>query len=298
MIPTGVSRPRSARRSTLASSWSRTARSAGRIRQLALLDALGHGDTGAQGMLVRAWRSTAAMPEVAGRTVAATLTGPYTLARAGRIDGAGGPGDPLDLAARLAAELASLAEAGCPLVIVDEPAAVRIGSDALERRRFRAAQLALLEGAGGLHAMLAITGGSAWEAGADTILEAPWSSHLFDLVAGPDNWYLVRATPGERGIVCAALKAPGHEDQAPLLVWAARYAASANGRGLDRVGLANAVALGALSPEDASAAARELARAARLAALGPDEAIAEGLDERTFRQPAGRGAKRGGLPRA
>ncbi len=146
--------------------------------------------------------------------------------------------------------------------------------------------------------MLAITGGSAWEAGAETILEAPWSSHLFDLVAGPDNWYLVRATPGERGIVCAALKAPSRADQAPLLVWAARYAASANGRGLARVGLANATSLGDQAPAEAELALAQLARAARLAAMEPDEAIAAGLDQRTFRQPAGRGAKRGGLPRA
>ena len=72
--------------------------------------------------------------------------------------------------------------------------------------------------------MLAITGGSAWGAGADTILGAPYASILVDLVAGPDNWYLVRAAPGERGIVCAALEAGGgreRRDQAPELVWAA-----------------------------------------------------------------------------
>ena len=156
----------------------------------------------------------------------------------------------------------------------------------------------MLAGAPSLHAMLAISGGSAWEAGADTILDAPYRSYLLDLVAGPDNWYLVRATPGDRGIVCAALTGPTGADQAPLLVWAARYAASANGRGLARVGLANASSLGDLAPEAARRALDGLTRAARLAALEPEEAIAAGLDPRTFAQGPGRGARRGGLPRA
>ena len=265
----------------------------------ALLEAIERGDTGPDGMLVRAWRATSTLPGAAGATVAATMPGPYSLAlAAGATDGAHTAGEPVQLAGVLAGELASLAAAGCTLVVVDEPAAVRIGTDSVARRRFRTAQLTLLEGAAGLHAMLAISGGSAWEAGPETILEAPWSSHLFDLVAGPDNWYLVRATPGERGIVCGASKVPSREDQAPLLVWAARYAASANGRGLDRVGLTNGVSLGNLAPESATRALEELARAARLAAMEPDDAIAAGLDVRTFRQPAGRGARRGGLPRA
>ena len=61
------------------------------------------------------------------------------------------------------------------------------------------AQAALLGDDPPLHAMLAITGGSAWEAGPETILEAPYASYLFDLIAGPDNWYLVRAAPGRPG---------------------------------------------------------------------------------------------------
>jgi hypothetical protein len=142
-----------------------------------------------------------------------------------------------------------------------------------------------------LHAMLAITGGAAWEAGSETILEAPYASYLFDLIEGPDNWYLVRAAPGDRGIVCAALRAPSTGDQAPLLVWAARYAASANGRGPDRVGLANASSLAGLDVVAARASLEALIRAARLAALDPADAVAAGLDRRTFAQPPGRGAR-------
>ncbi|MEO5965748.1 MAG: hypothetical protein ABIR11_09810, partial [Candidatus Limnocylindrales bacterium] len=224
---------------------------------------------------------------------AATVTGPYSLAlRTGDVGRAG------SLAGLLGQELATLAAAGCSLVIVDEPAAVGIGADPVAHRAFHDAQAAMLAPAPDLHAMLAITGGSAWEAGAATILAAPYRSYLFDLVAGPDNWYLVRAVPGDRGVVCAALKAPTREDQSSLLVWAARYAASSNGRGVERVGLANASSLADLHVDDALGAIAALARAARLAAMEPGDAIAAGLDRRTFAQPPRRGARRGGVPRA
>jgi hypothetical protein len=225
-------------------------------------------------------------------TVAATITGPYTLAACA------GAGDAVALGTLLLGELVALAAAGCPLVVVDEPEATRIGADDGARSRFRDAQRALLPGDPPLHAMLAITGGSAWEAGPETILEAPYASYLLDLIAGPDNWDLARAVPGDRGIVCAALRAPSADDQAPVLVWAAHYAASMRGRGLARVGLANAVPLGGLSSHEAAAALTGLARAARFAAMEPEEAIAAGLDRRTFAQPPGRGARRKGMPRA
>ena len=196
------------------------------------------------------------------------------------------------------ASCVALAAAGCPVVVVDEPEAVAIGADPEARARFRAAQQALLPGDPPLHAMLAITGGSAWAAGPDTILEAPYASYLLDLIAGPDNWDLAREIPGDRGIVCGALRAPSADDQASLLVWAAQYAASMRGRGIARVGLANASPLGSLAPDDARKALRALGRAARFAAMEPDEAIAAGLDRRTFAQPPGRGARRGDLPNA
>jgi len=91
--------------------------------------------------------------------------------------------------------------------------------------------------------------------------------------------------------VCAALRAPSTRDQAPLLVWAARYAASANGRGPDRVGLSNASSLASLDVAAARASLEAIARAARLAALDPADAVAAGLDRRTFAQPPGRGAR-------
>ena len=131
-----------------------------------------------------------------------------------------------------------------------------------------------------------VTGGSAWPAGAPTILDAPYQSYLFDLIDGPDNWYLVRAAPGDRGIVCGAHRADSVADQAPELVWAARYAASSNARGLERVGVANgAGSIADVAPDAVRRAAEALARATRLAPLPLDEAIAQGLDPRTIRQP-------------
>lgn len=260
----------------------------------AVAAALEAGETGADGMLVRAWREAAEVAaEQAGDAtpvpVAAVVPGPWSLAA--RV---GEPGRAMALAALLGGELVALAEAGCVLAVVEEPAATGLVDDAA-RDGFRDAQLRLLGGEPPLHAMLSVTGGSAWEAGAETIGAAPYRSYLLDLIAGPDNWSLARALPGDRGIVCAALRAPSREDQAPVLVWAANYAASMDGRGLERVGLANASPLGAVSVEEASSALAALARAAAYAAMSPEDAIAAGLDRRTFAQPAGRGAHRMGL---
>ncbi len=250
----------------------------------ALLAAIRDADLGPTGLLVRAWRSAARRTIL---PVAQAMTGPWTLA-AGAL-GSDATGDAvaglaIELAEALAGELAALAEAGCPLVQVLEPWAIAIGVDARARDGFRAAHARLVRDAGDLHAMLAITGGSASDAGADTILAAPYASYLFDLAAGADNWHLVRAVPGDRGVVCAALRAgDGRErlDQAPELVWAAHYAASANGRGLDRVGLTNASPLDSLGIDEARAALAALANAARLATLPAEDAIRAGLDPRS-----------------
>lgn len=251
----------------------------------ALLAAIRDGETGAVGTLVRAWRSTAALADV---PVAAVITGPWTLARldvGGWGDASVVPGRAGELADALASELEALAAAGCPVVVVEEPAAVAIGADERARSGFARAQRRLMRRTPDLHAMLAITGGSAAGAGAETIVGAPYASFLFDLLAGPDNWHLVRAAAPERGIVCAALAAGdgrGAIDQSPQLVWAARYAASSGGRGLGRVGLANAAPLAHLSPEEARRALDALGRATAFSAMAPGDAVAAGLDKRTF----------------
>jgi len=260
----------------------------------AVLAAFKEGDTGPAGLLVRSWRATMAITDA---PVAQVVPGPWTLS----LRDVGGFGD-LGVvtgqasahAATLAGEFAALADAGCSVVIVDEPGAVGVGANLSAREGFTRSHRRLLRDAPDMHAMLAIAGGSAHEVGPESIFGVPYSSYLFDLIEGPDNWLLVRAAPEERGIVCAALRtAPGSllGDQAPELVWAAKYAASAHGRGLDRVGLANASSLRDHSPAEAVEALVALGRAAELAALPLADAVRAGLDPRTVRTMPGPASK-------
>jgi hypothetical protein len=252
----------------------------------ATLAAFAVGDTGPGGMLVRAWTATAALT---GATVAQAVPGPCTLAR--REVGEWGDlrvlnGQALAHAGVLAGELAALRDAGCAVVIVEEPAAVGLGRTPRAADGWVRAHRRLLRDAGDLHVMLAITGGAASDLGGRAVFGVPYGSLLVDLVGGPDNWHLVREAPGQRGIVCAALvAAPGTPlgDQSPQLVWAAQYAASMDGRGLERVGLANASSLGNLSTAEARAALQALAQAARYAVMSRTEAVAAGFDEKAWR---------------
>ena len=189
----------------------------------------------------------------------------------------------------------ALAEAGCPLVEIRETAADRIGDDALARRIFREAHLRLASDLGATHLSLSIVGGSAWEAGAATILDPPYRSLAVDLVTGPENWRLVTAAPGERGIVVGVLEAgEGSDDGPELPVWAAHYAASTRGRGLERVGIGTSGDLDRLSWPHALAKLRALAEAARVAGL-PGGDLADALDPRAVSKRAaalGRAARR------
>ena len=265
----------------------------------ALLDAIRDGDTGPDGMLVRAWRETAdvAASLAAGDgpppTVAAVLTGPYTLASA-----TSNAAEATALALRLHDELLALAEAGCTLAVIDEPAAIGIGADQEARRRFREAQAVLLGDDPPLHAMLAITGGSAWEAGPETILDGalrvlPVRPHRGSrqLVPGPGR---ARATGascarrcGRRRPVTRRRSSCGRPATRPPRTAAAR------------------IAWGWPTPRRSHAwTCRRRGRRSRrspgphgLAALDPGDAVAAGLDRRTFAQPPGRGARPRRLPR-
>jgi methionine synthase II (cobalamin-independent) len=213
------------------------------------------------------------------RPVKQALPGPYTAARrlaaaaAGADTGCDRETLTMALAAALRTEIQALAAAGCPVVEIEERDAGEIGADELERRLFGDAHLALTEGIARIHLSLAIVGGNADAAGIDTILAAPYPSLAVDLVDGPDNWRLVRDVPGDRGIVAGALSPRVPSDDGPeLLLWAAAYAASSNGRGRDRVGLATASSLAGLSWELAERKLGRLGEAARLAALPAAEA--------------------------
>jgi methionine synthase II (cobalamin-independent) len=225
------------------------------------------------GSSVAAWRfavGCTALP------VKQALPGPYTLARAG----GGGWSSAVALADRLRAEVDALAAAGCPLVEIDEPAAVEIASDPAERAIFVEAHRRLAIDAG-VHLTLALTGGNVDAAGAATFVEPPYASYAVDLVAGPDNWRVVAEIPADRGVVCGALRRVAGSDDGPeLLVWAAHYAASTGGRGLDRVGLANAPGLSSLPWEVVAEKLTRLGEAARIAGLPRTGELAAALDPR------------------
>jgi hypothetical protein len=181
------------------------------------------------------------------------------------------------------ARILGLADAGCAWIEIHEPAATGIGTDATAQARFAEAHQALtadLSGVEGLHLSLAITGGNADAAGIGTILSDAYASLALDLIDGPDNWRLVAATPGDRGIVCGALSAHDGGDESPeLLLYAAGYAASTGGRGPARVGLATSGSLADLSWGVAVRKLDRLGAGAKLAAAPPAERRA-GLDPR------------------
>jgi methionine synthase II (cobalamin-independent) len=214
-----------------------------------------------------------------GRAVKASLVGPHSAAGGGR--GRGGVRNSR-VVEPIRRAIDALAAAGCPLIEIWEPAAVEIGEDHGRRRRFGEAHRALTSGLDtAVHLSLVVTGGNADTAGAATFFDLPYHSYAFDLIAGPDNWRLIAEAPGDRGIVCGALDpAAGASDRPEVLVWAAHYAASTAGRGLVRVGLANASPLTELTRERARRKVEALADAARIASVGPGDKMAALLDPR------------------
>ncbi len=204
------------------------------------------------------------------------LVGPYSAGRDG------GPSRPAEIAEALRPTLAALADAGCQFVEVDEPDALAIGLVTGERRRFVDAHRRLLADAPEIHVSLALTGGNVDTAGGATFFDLPYASFAFDLIAGPDNWRLIAAAPGDRGIVCGALDPkPSGDETTELIVWAAHYAASTGGRGTDRVGLANAPSLAELPWAIAARKLRRVAEAAKLAGMPAAEMLPR-LDPRSF----------------
>jgi hypothetical protein len=207
---------------------------------------------------VAAWRSTSSRTD---RLVKAVIDGPFTSGRT---------------AADVRTVLIALKDAGCRWFEIHEPAATRVGAEPDARARFADAHRTLTAGFGpDVHLSLAITGGSADQAGIDTILAGAYASLAMDLIDGPDNWRLATAAPPELGLICGAVSTQTGSDDGPeLLLWAAGYAASTAGRGPARVGLATAGSLAALQWDVAATKVRRLGEAARLAAAPMDERLA------------------------
>jgi methionine synthase II (cobalamin-independent) len=215
---------------------------------------------------VSAWRLASEFADAV--AVKAALVGPVTRGGTAAL-------------AAVSAELADLTEAGCRLIELHEPAVIGRAFDPGERRAVVDAWRAALDGlADRVHVSLVLTGGDVTGLGR-AIYDAPFASYGFDLRAGPDNWRVIADAPGDRGIVAGALAARAGSDDGPeLLVWAAHYAASIAGRGLDRVGLATADSLAALPWGVAVAKMERLAAAAGIAANRSFADIAPHLDPR------------------
>ena len=229
--------------------------------------------------VVDGWRLAA---EATTRPIKAVLPGPYSASRAGDRSAAA-------WAEALQPAIAALADAGCPFVEIDESDALAIAVVPSELRRFVDAHRRLTAVIAGVHLSLALTGGNLDRAGPAAFFDLPYASYAFDLIAGPDNWRLITAAPGDRGIVCGALSPqPGGETSREVLVWAAHYAASTNGRGLERVGLANASSLAGLLRAEALARLAIVAEAALIAAIESPEEQAAHLDPRAIPRPAPR----------
>ncbi len=210
------------------------------------------------------------------------LVGPYTL---GRLSDPGEIGRERlvpALAEALNEELHALRAAGAPVIQLDENALTLIGpDDEAERRLAGDALRRVMHGLDDTHVCLSITMGDAVAAGPDVLFDVPFHSHLFDLIAGPDNWELVAMAPHERGIVCGVANARNTmPDDEPVMIWAAHYAASTQGRGLDRVALAPSTGLEYLPRDRAKAKIEALAEAARKASITDPEELAKQIDPR------------------
>jgi methionine synthase II (cobalamin-independent) len=242
-----------------------------------LSDGMVH-DSDEAAVLVDAWVAArdAALAEGIEQPVKLAVLGPWA-----RCSGTGGTAEPAgaapgtatarSAAARLAAGLAAVFAAGCPVVEVHEPAAA-LPAGPGAGAGFAAAHRVLLAGLpGGAHATLAITGGDAEALGADAVFAAPYRSHLFDLIAGPDGWRTIARAPGDRGIIVGVVDASGRRRSGlEEVAWAAGYAASLGGRGTARVGLAPSAGLSSLDTARARDLIELLGEAARLLVGDPD----------------------------
>lgn len=227
------------------------------------------------GELVDAWNAAreAGARRAPEMPVKIAVAGPWSV---------GGPDGALDAGRRLNGAILALAEAGCPVVEIHEPAAPLPADDA-GRRAFAAAHAAVFAGAPeGIHASLAITGGDATTLGPGVLFAAPYRSHLFDVLDGPESWRLIAVAPGERGIVVGVGDATGRRrTRLEEIAWAASYAASTRGRGMDRVGVAPSGSLAALAPGQARAVIDLLGEAATVIAGGREELLRR-LDPRAI----------------
>ena len=228
--------------------------------------------------VLEAWRRTSSAATHAAKQA---LPGPYSLGiRAGGDDDAR-ERMMLGAAESLAEVVGALAGAGCPLVEIVEWDAHRASDDA-EARRFAAAHRRLTEAgpASAIHRSLSITGGSVPANAIDAVLELPYASLAVDLIAGADNWYVVRRAARDQGVLVGVLSSGEVDEGKEVMLWAANYASSGSGRGRERVGLGSAGSWANLTWEAARRKLDRLGDAARLATMPPGEELVRQLDPR------------------
>jgi methionine synthase II (cobalamin-independent) len=226
--------------------------------------------------VLEGWRTLAAVTE---RATKQALPGPYTIGL--RMSGGAGDREGTTLAAAeaLAEIVEALAAAGCPLVEIEELEPQRL-EDERERQLFREAHSRLAAGSATVHQTLSFVGGSVPQAAIDSVLEAPYASVAVDLIAGPDNWYLVRRMPRDRGVIAGVLSGAPTDEAKEVMHWAAHYAAASTGRGRDRVGVGSAGSWASLTWEVALRKMHRLGEAARLAAMPRGDELTRSLDPR------------------
>ena len=206
------------------------------------------------------------------------LIGPYTIARLAE-PGAISRGDlALALAEAMNAEIHALADAGCPLIQIDEGALTSIGDDEAEWRLYGETQHRLTAGLAEHHLSLGLYRGGIDPAGHATVLDGPYRSYLVDALGGPDAWRFVFAIPPELGVVIGALDAANPAlDETEVMVWAMAWAGPEE-RTTARVGVASNGSLRAVGRHPARRKIELMGEAVRIASMGPLQEVAEALD--------------------
>ncbi len=206
------------------------------------------------------------------------LIGPYTIARLAGPGGARREVLALGLAEALNAELRALAEAGCPIIQVDEGALTTIGDDEAEWGLYAETQRRLTAGLEGHHLSLGIYRGAIDPAGHATVLGGPYLSYLVDGLGGPDAWRFVFAVPAEAGVIVGALDAASEiRDETEVMVWAMAWAGPEE-RTAARVGVASNGSLRGIGRHSARRKIELMGEAVRIASMGPLQEVAEALD--------------------
>jgi methionine synthase II (cobalamin-independent) len=206
------------------------------------------------------------------------LVGPYTIARLAAPGETAREGLALALADALNAEMRALAEAGCPLIQVDEGALTTVGDDAAEWRLYAETQRRLTAGLEERHLSLGIYRGAIDPAGHETVLDGPYRSYVVDAFGGPDAWRFVFAVPPEIGVVIGALDAATPAlDETEVMVWAMAWATPEE-RGPARIGIASNGSLRAVGRHAARRKTELMGEAVRIGSMGPLREVAEALD--------------------